>query len=280
MKGTNMIAIFQIILSLLLSLLYTIVYVDFQSILSIISIIGVYLAINIIYILMVIVLFIILVFTTEKVNKASIWKHNLLMTFSNYFFCSLLRVKPIVKGLENLPKDSNFVLYANHIEYNDPFYIKMFYKNSSLTYVSKEPLFKYPVLKNLLHGIGAIPIGKLADRKSLEAILQAIKTVKSGQPIGIFPEGKRSYSNTMGSFKPGAFKVAQKAEADISLVAIYNFHEINRRKIRIKKVKVYLTILPLIKYEDIKGLDTVAISDMAYQLINQELDKYKRTIKE
>ncbi len=272
-----MIAIIQIILTLIFSILYSVFMVDFTSILSILSIVGVYLVLNIIFIISTILTFIILVYTTEKVRVDAIWKHSLLMTFSNYFFCSLLRVKPVVKGLENLPKNNRFVMYSNHIEYNDPFYIKMFYKKTALSFVSKEPLFEYPIVKNLLHSIGCVPIGKLADRKSLEAIIKTIKVVKAGQPMGIFPEGKRSYSNDMNSFKPGAFKVAQKAEADISLVAIYNFHEINRKKLRIRKVKVYISILPLIKYDTFKDLDTVAISDMAYKMINDELDKYKKT---
>ncbi|HKL47569.1 MAG TPA: lysophospholipid acyltransferase family protein, partial [Candidatus Izemoplasmatales bacterium] len=186
------------------------------------------------------------------------------------------RVKPIVKGIDNTPNHQNFVMYANHIEYNDPFYIKMFYDDTTLSFVSKEPLFKYPILRNLLNSIGCIPIGKMADRKSLETILKTIKIVKSGQPMGIFPEGKRSYSNNPQPFKPGAFKVAQKAKADISLVALYDFHKINIHRFRLKKVKIYLTFIPLIKYEDYKDLDTVSISKLAYETINNEINEYKK----
>lgn len=273
-----MIAKIQIILTLIITLIYAIFNVDYQSLWSILSIILVYMTINIIYIVVVILTFIISIYATKRMPVDSIKKHNYLMNFSNYFFCSLLRVKPIVKGLENLPKDQNFVMYSNHIEYNDPFYIKQLYKNTSLSFVAKEPLFKYPILKDLIHGIGCIPIGKLADRKSLEAILSAIKSVKSGQPMGIFPEGKRSYSNYMDVFKPGAFKLVQKAEADMSLVTIYNFHEINRKRIRIKKVKVYISILPLIRYEELRDLDTIQVSDLAFNKINQELEMYRQLI--
>lgn len=273
-----MIAIIQMIISLTLTLLYAIFQVDYSVLMSILSIIGVFLLINIAFILLVVLMFIILTYLTAGVKPNTVWKHNLLMRFSNYLFVSLMRVKPIPKGLENIPDHNRFVMYANHIEYNDPFYIKMFYKNSTLAYVSKEPLFKIPFLKTLLKSIGCLPIGKMADRKSLATILEAIKQVKSGQPMGVFPEGKRSYSNDPIPFKPGAFKVAQKAKADISLVAIYDFHKMNINRFRIKKVRVYLHFLPIIKYEDYKDLDTVAISELAYSKIKDALDDYKKQL--
>jgi 1-acyl-sn-glycerol-3-phosphate acyltransferase len=273
-----MIAIIQIILTFVLTVIYALTQVDFTSILSILGLVGFYLALNVGYIILIILLFIIVIYATSKVESKNLKKHQLLMVFSKYFFYSLLRVKVEVKGLENLPKDNNFVVYSNHIEYNDPFYLKQYYNHTPLSFVSKEPLFKYPILKTLLMSINCIPIGRLADRKSLEAILETIKTVKNGQPMGIFPEGKRSYSNNLGDFKPGAFKVAQKAKADISLAVLYNFHEINKNYFRIKKVKVYMTILPLIKYEEFKDLDTITLSKLAYEKINKELDNYKNTL--
>ncbi|MCF7923863.1 MAG: 1-acyl-sn-glycerol-3-phosphate acyltransferase [Candidatus Izimaplasma sp.] len=275
-----MLAIIQIIVTILFTILYGIFSFDFFNIFYILEIIGVYLLSNVIYIILIISIFILIVYMTSKMSKKSLKKHRLLMMFSNYFFNSLLRVKPIVKGLENIPKDNNFVVYANHIEYSDPFYLKQFYNDSPLSFVSKEPLYKYPILKTLLNSIGCIPIGKLADRKSLEAILQTIKVVKEGQPMGIFPEGKRSYSNEMQPFKPGAFKVASKAKADISLVTLFDFHEAQVNKLRLRKTKIYLTILPLIKYEDYKDLDTVEISKLAYKKIDEELNNYKQLKKE
>jgi len=270
-----MIAKLQILVTLVLTIVYGVYLIDFNTYLDVLNIVAFYLSINILYILLIIFIFILVIMFTQKARKDALWKHQLLMSFSHYFFFSLLRVKLIVKGKENLPKNNRFVMYSNHIEYNDPFYIKELYNYTSLSFVSKEPLFKYPILKNLLTGIGCIPIGRLADRKSLEAILETINVVKNGQPMGIFPEGKRSYSNNLQDFKPGAFKVAQKAKADISLVTLFDFHEINKNFFRLKKVKVYMSILPLIKYEEIKDLDTITVSNMAHKLIDEELDKYK-----
>jgi 1-acyl-sn-glycerol-3-phosphate acyltransferase len=275
-----MIAKIQIVLTVLLTFIYAVFQVDYSSWLSIISILAIYLALNIGFIILMVISFVVIAYTTEHVHPKTLWKHQLLTAFSTYYFSSLLRVKPIVKGAENIPKHSNFVVYANHIEYNDPFYIKMLYNHTTLSFIAKEPLFEYPILRNLLRSVGAIPISDKADRKSLESILKTIKVVKSGQPIGIFPEGKRSYSNNPQAFKPGAFKVVQKAKADISLVALYDFHKMQEKKFRIRKVKIYLSVLPIIRYEDIKDLDTVAISRLAFESINHEIEQYKKEFKD
>jgi 1-acyl-sn-glycerol-3-phosphate acyltransferase len=270
-----MIAIIQIIFTTIVTLIYALEVVDFSNWLLILSLIGFYIGINILFTVLTITLFFVIVLLTKKVDQKAIWKHNLYMVFANYYFYSVLRVKLIIKGKENLPKDQNFVVYSNHIEYNDPLIIKSVYKNTALAFIAKKPLFDYPLIRDVLESSGCIPIGPLADRSSLESILQAIKQVKDGQAMAMFPEGKRSYSNEMNPFKPGAFKVASKAKADISLVTLYDFHKMNVHPIRIKKVKVYLSILPLIKYEDYKDMDTVKISQMAFKKINAELNDYK-----
>ncbi|MFO7968682.1 MAG: lysophospholipid acyltransferase family protein [Candidatus Izemoplasmatales bacterium] len=270
-----MLAIIQIIVTLLFTILYGFFSFEVFDILYLLEIIGIYLLTNIIYIFLVIIVFIIIVFITEKNNPKSLKKHRLLMMFSNYFFNSLLRVKPIAKGLENLPENNNFVVYSNHIEYSDPFYLKQFFDKYPLSFVAKKPLYKYPILKNLLYSLNCIPIGKLADRESLEAILKTIKAVKDGQPMGVFPEGKRSYSNEVKPFKPGAFKVAFKAKANICLVALFDIHETQVKKFKIRKTKIYLSILPVIKYEEYKDMDTVEISKLAFKKINEEMNKYK-----
>ena len=122
--------------------------------------------------------------------------------------------------------------------------------------------------------LGAIPLTRFVDRSALETILKAIKQVKNGQPMGIFPESKRTYSNDLIEFKPGSFKLAQKSKADISPVCLYNMHDLSK-KFRILPTKIYLHILPVIKYEDYKDMDTVQLSKRVFDIINAQMDVYK-----
>jgi len=270
-----MLAWIQIIISVLLTGIYAInndISLTFSGagILFLVLVIT-----NLIMIFVLLLIFVIFIYATEKLSPKSKWKRWITHQYNVYLFSFFYRTKLIVTGKENLPKNNNFVVFANHIEYTDPLFIMQAYHKYPLGFVSKEPLFKYPVLKNLLYGAGCIPITKYADRSALETIIKAIKQVKEGQPMGIFPEGKRTYSNDLIEFKPGAFKLPQKAKADISPVTLYDMHELSK-KWRIFPTKIYLHILPLVKYEDYKDMDTVELSNHLYQIIENQMEIFKK----
>ena len=270
-----MILLIQLVLSISLTVLFAIDIKMQLEIIDIFKVLLMFLGVNIAIILLVLIIFVILIYATSKSAPDSIKKHKMLNHFNYYIFNFLFRVKPIVVGKENLPKDNNFVVYSNHVEYTDPFYIKQVYKDYPLSFISKEELFKIPLVKTIMKSIGCVPLSRKAgDRQALQAVLQAINQVKAGQPIAIFPAGTRTHSNSMNEFKPGAFKTAQKAKADISLVVLYNFHK-TIEVFKCFKAKIYLKVLPVIKYDEYKDLDTNGISDLAYSRIKEELETFK-----
>jgi len=220
--------------------------------------------------------FVILTYVFEKAKPTMKLKHWLIAEFGWYAFVFFYRVRLHVTGLENMPKNQRFVIFSNHIEYSDPIYMKLIFRKYPISFVAKEPLFKTFFVSNLLSGIGCVSIGKNADRAAMQSILESIKIVKAGQPMGIFPEGRRTYSNVMTDFKPGAFKLATKAEADIVPICLYNMHGIyNNRGIR--KHDVYVHIFPTISYESIQHLDTVTIAENVKSLLQGKLDEYLKT---
>ncbi|MBU1020844.1 MAG: 1-acyl-sn-glycerol-3-phosphate acyltransferase, partial [Firmicutes bacterium] len=133
-----------------------------------------------------------------------------LLTLANH----LLRVKVIVTGRENIP-EGKFVFFANHQENEDIIILKPIFKNHPINFIAKESLINMPVIGKWIVLLGNIPISKYADRSAAESIVKAIKEFNHGNPMGIFPEGKRSFMNEMIEFKPGAFKLAMKPKADI-----------------------------------------------------------------
>ncbi len=270
-----MIGILQIITSILLTYLYAdhlgITFANY----GIFKIILIFVILNVLFFLLALVLFIIFIYTTENTDKKSRLKHYIGYLVDKYAFSFLYRVNLKVSGKENLPKNNNFVVYSNHIEFTDPLYVMQAYKDFSIAFVAKEPLFKIPILKNLLNGMGCIPISRFAGRQAMNAIVTSIKQVKEGQPMGIFPEGKRTYKNELIEFKPGAFKLAMKAKADISPVCLYDMHKL-AGKFRLWPTKVYLKILPIIKYEDYKDLETTVLAKKVYDMIYEALQEFKQ----
>ncbi len=274
-----MLFLLQILFALTLTILYTIKQVTMFDYLSILSILVVFFIALIAYMILLFAFYIPFIYITEKMDKKSKFKHIMVNLLGKYIFLDLFRVKLEITGKENIPTNSLFVMYANHIEYTDPIYVRFIFGKFPLAFVAKEPLFKVILVKNILSGIGCVPITKNADRSAMKSIIESIKIVKEGQPMGIFPEGMRTYSNTLTEFKPGAFKLAMKASADIVPVCLYNMHGILKKN-RIRTHKAYVHVFPPIKFDDYKDLDSVTIAENVKKIINDKLDEYKKLIPE
>ena len=126
--------------------------------------------------------------------------------------------------------------------------------------------------------LGNVPIGRQANRSAAVSIINGIKMYKHGHPMGIFPEGKRSFGNEMIDFKPGAFKLAIKPKADIVIGTLYNLDKIFRT-FPYKKHKAYIHIHPVLKYEDYKDLNSIELSNKVKAIIQEQLNVFKKEIK-
>jgi 1-acyl-sn-glycerol-3-phosphate acyltransferase len=268
-----------ILVDLLVSLGFSLWYA-FGSVLppglwAVLAVLGVFLGVFLAFIVVALLFFLFVFVVFEKANPKSLFKHGFLNVMAHAYYNDVLRVKVIVTGRENLPKNHRFVLFSNHIEASDPMYIKQVYRNFPVAFVSKEVLFKQWPVKSILRGLGCVPISPRADKSALNSILESIKVVQSGQPMGIFPEGRRTYSNDIIAFKPGSFKLPQKAEADISPLAVYGMHDIYRKGRGLRRVKVRLHVLPLIPYSEYKDMDTVALAAKVQEMVQTQMDHFK-----
>lgn len=244
---------------------YVLINPSYHILINILIVFGLF-VLSLIIVLVLLFLFFIIAFAIAgKRNPKGMFKHHLLTFYSRYVYKVFYRVKVQVIGKENLPKNNNFVIFANHIEYSDPIYIKQVFNRYPVAFISKESLFKVKIVKLVLEGIGCIPISRSADRSALNSIVDGIKAVKNGQPFGIFPEGKRTYSHETIEFKPGSFKLATKAKATIIPVCLYNMHEVYQKK-RKGIAQVKIVILPPILEEEYNNLET---ADLAVRVKNQ-----------
>ncbi len=99
----------------------------------------------------------------------------------------------------------------------------LFSLDLKVSIMGKHTLFKVPVLKQLLHWLGIIPINR-GDKGS---VLQAsIDKFKNGEPLflGLSPEGTRDYTE---NWKTGFYYLALGAKVPILPVALdYNTKEV------------------------------------------------------
>lgn len=225
------------------------------------------------------ILLILIVLSTFRKNKPydNKFNHSIINSVMS-FALHIFRVKVTATGLENIPKDKNFVLVGNHQENWDIVVLKTLFKGTIINFIAKEALSHVPILGPWITLLGSIYISREADRSAAESIVKGIKQIRQGTSMGVFPEGKRSFGNELIDFKAGAFKLAMKPKADLLIATQYNTCTIFK-KIPWKKYHVYVHILPLFTYEEYQGKKSHEISDIVKSRIQNQLDIFKKTVK-
>ena len=92
--------------------------------------------------------------------------------------------------------------------------------------VFKSELLSYPFVGWHLQVSGQVCINQQNPAASIGAIKSALKSLKSGMPLVIFPEGGRSPNGEILPFLPGAFFLAIKAQADIVPIALVGTYDL------------------------------------------------------
>ena len=133
------------------------------------------------------------------------------------------------RGLENVP-EGGFVLAANHTSNFDPWPLGMpLWPRRQLRFMAKIELFN-PVLAPILHAGGAFPVRRgEGDREALET---AVRLVRDGEIVVMFPEGTRQRKGLRKKFEArphtGAARIALAANAPLVPAAIAGTDRLSR----------------------------------------------------
>ncbi|MBU8879114.1 1-acyl-sn-glycerol-3-phosphate acyltransferase [Bacillus sp. FJAT-29790] len=130
-------------------------------------------------------------------------------------------LKPVYRfdviGKEHIPKDGGVLLCSNHIDNLDPPVVGITAPRP-VHFMSKEELFKVPLLGKLLPHLNAFPVKRgMSDR---EALRKGLAVLKEGHVLGLFPEGTRSKTGELGKGLAGAGFFALRTDAAIVPCAI------------------------------------------------------------
>ncbi len=130
-----------------------------------------------------------------------------------------------VIGLDKIDTSKPHVYAVNHASALD---IPVLYVNLPFQFriAFKKELLAYPVIGWHLKRSGQICIDQQNPSRSIGSIRQALKGLKDGLPLVIFPEGGRTPDGEIRPFLPGAFFLAIKAQVDIVPIALVGTYEL------------------------------------------------------
>lgn len=122
-----------------------------------------------------------------------------------------------VTGTEKFPEQGGILLCSNHIHALDPPVVGMT-SPRTVHFMAKEELFKVPLLGRILPQVNAFPVKRgMSDR---EALRSALRILKNGDVVGLFPEGTRSTDGVLKKGLSGAGFFALRGDADVMPCAI------------------------------------------------------------
>jgi 1-acyl-sn-glycerol-3-phosphate acyltransferase len=148
--------------------------------------------------------------------------------FSYAWSCLIMKTifSPVkVSGLDKIDTSKPHVYAANHGSALD---IPVLYANLPFQFriAFKKELLSYPVVGWQLKRSGQVCIDQQNPSRSISSIRAALKGIKQGLPLVIFPEGGRTPDGEIKPFLPGAFFLAIKAQVDIVPVALVGTFEL------------------------------------------------------
>lgn len=130
-----------------------------------------------------------------------------------------------VTGLDKIDTAKPHVYAVNHASAMD-IPVLYVYLPFQFRIVFKKELLAYPVVGWQLKRSGQVCIDQQKPTNSIAAIRSAVKSLKGGMPLVIYPEGGRTPDGEIKPFLPGAFFLAIKAQVDIVPVVLVGTYEL------------------------------------------------------
>jgi 1-acyl-sn-glycerol-3-phosphate acyltransferase len=130
-----------------------------------------------------------------------------------------------VSGLDQVDISKPHVYAVNHASAFD---IPALYAHLPFQFriLHKKELLSYPIVGWHLKRSKQVCVDQQNPSRSIGQIKSALRTLKGGMPLVIFPEGGRTADGRIQPFLPGALFLAIKAQIDIVPVALRGIYEL------------------------------------------------------
>ena len=185
---------------------------------------------------------------------------------------TLVGIRFTVTGAEKLPKEGRFLLVCNHLDNIDPAFLLSAFPKSQLAFVAKKETRDMFLVGHVLPKLLCTFIDRENDREALKSILRCISLLKNDTvSVAVFPEGRINKYRKLAHFRPGVFKIAQKANVPIVVCTVQNTNKPFRNIKKLKATDIHLHLLEVSPAQEVQAATTVEIADRVYALMAADL---------
>jgi len=143
--------------------------------------------------------------------------YHILYAWASFFHNTFFYKKIIIKGKENVPKNSPVIFAPNHQNaLMDPLAI-LFTSGKTIMFLARADIFKKKFVASILRGLNILPVYRLRDGsenlyKNDSTFDQSISVLESNKALALFPEAKHNDKRSLLSLKKGLSRIAFMAE--------------------------------------------------------------------
>jgi 1-acyl-sn-glycerol-3-phosphate acyltransferase len=129
------------------------------------------------------------------------------------------------EGLENIPARGGAVVAINHTSYVDflPAALGTRRRRRRVRFMIKAEMQHVRVVNFLIKHTGTIPVNRQAGA---DAYAEAVRQLRAGELVGVYPEATISRAFILKEFKSGAARMALEAQAPIIPCIVWGAHRV------------------------------------------------------
>ncbi|MBO5869029.1 MAG: 1-acyl-sn-glycerol-3-phosphate acyltransferase [Oscillospiraceae bacterium] len=185
---------------------------------------------------------------------------------------SLLGVRIHTKGFEQKLPEGRFMLVCNHLHDIDPVMLLRLFPKSQLAFIGKREVEGMFLAGAFLKKTLGQFVNRENDREALKSILECIRLIKEDKcSVAVFPEGYIKQDRLLRTFRPGVFKIAQKANVPIVVCTLQDTHKALGSVMKLKGADIQLHLVGILPAEELVGVTTVDIAGRVYTMMAEDL---------
>jgi 1-acyl-sn-glycerol-3-phosphate acyltransferase len=179
-----------------------------------------------------------------------------------------------LRGVDNIPATGGAVLASNHVSYFDFMFVGLTGWRGGkrlVRFMAKDAVFRPRVSGPLMRGMHHIPVDRAAGAA---AYRHAVRALRSGELVGVFPESTISRSYVPRALKSGAARMAIEAGVPLIPVVVWGGQRVwtvGRRPVLRRRVPVSIWVdTPLPPAE---GETAAELTDRLAQRLRELVDE-------